>query len=127
MARHKTGRRAGEDDRRIAAEWVALYKQAQQSPDGYVCVNPEDKPDLHTNLYADDVDLLLSILQDFAGNGTFQNVDSHGFDAMLLNMEYKRLRKSGVGYTDAIAELAENKNCATRTIERRLPTNRDTD
>jgi len=47
MAKHKTGRRADDTERTIAADWVALYRQAQQSPNGYVCVNPEDEPELY--------------------------------------------------------------------------------
>lgn len=127
MAKHKTGRRADDTERKIAADWVALYRQAQQSPEGYVCVNPEDDSDEHVNLYADDVDTLLYLLEGFADTGTFKNVDRHGFDGLNLNTSFQRMRSEGMGYTEAIHALAEKHHCSTRTIERRLPTKRDTD
>lgn len=127
MAKHKTGRRADDTERTIAADWVALYRQAQQSPNGYVCVNPEDDPDIQVSLYADDVDTLLFLLEGFAYTGTFQNVDRHGFDGLFLNASFERMRNEGMGYTEAIHALAEKHHCSTRTIERRLPTKRGTD
>ena len=126
MARHKTGRRADDTERKIAADWVALYRQAQLSPDGWVCVNPEDDPENQVSLYADDTDFLIGMLESFAEHGTFKNVDRHGLADMLLSWEFHDLKNKGHGYTEAIHALAEKHHCSTRTIERRLPTKRGT-
>lgn len=128
MARFKTGRLADQDERDIVAELVKLYRQAQASPDGRVCVNPEDDPEEQTNIYADDVDYLLYVLEGFVQTGTFKNTDRHGFADMFLRGDLDRLKKTGMGYTEAVNALAERHHCSPRTIERRLnPTKRDTD
>lgn len=117
--RVKTGRRAGPEDRKHAAEWARLYRTAQQSPSRRVCVNPEDAPEEHTYLYADDIGHLLELLERFAETGTFQNVDHDHIAQTLLRWEFNRLRKE-MCYSDAIATLAQQHSCSERSIERRL-------
>jgi hypothetical protein len=99
--------------------WASLYRSAQQSPAKSVCVNPEDDPEEHTYLHANNIDFLLILLERFAETGTFQDTDHDKVGLTLLRWTFNRLRES-MSYSDALATLAQQHSCAERTIERRL-------
>lgn len=124
-----TGRRAGEDYRARAVEWVELYRLAQASPDGRHCLNPEDDYEEQTFIYGDDPGPLLQALGGFARHGTFEFIDSYGIAEMLMRHELKTLRAGGLTYQNAILALAEKHHKSESTIGRmvRLLSKRDTD
>lgn len=114
----KTGRRGNQEERELARQWVELYRLAEQSPDGRHCVNPEAPLEEQSFVYADDPEPLLLALLGFAEQGTFQTVDTMDIQRLIICAEYRRLRKRGLDYVQAIAELAEERHCSTRKIER---------
>lgn len=120
MKRVKTGRRASEDDRARARALVALYRLAEQSPDGEHCVNPNDEPELHAVVRFNNPEYLLFMLERFAESGTFADVDTSIEDRFMLQHEMKKLRASGLSYYDAIAQLEVRHGASRSTIERTL-------
>ena len=120
MKKVKTGRRASTDDRDRARELVALYRMAEQSPDGEHCVNPNDEPELHAVVRFSDPEYLLFMLERFAEHGTFADVDTSIEDRFMLQHEMKKLRASGLSYYDALAQLEVRHGASRSTIERAL-------
>lgn len=116
--RPKTGRRANTKDRECAAEWVRLYRLAEQSPDHRHCVNPEAPPEEQVFIDADDPELLLLALSGFAEHGTFQNIDPLNFRRMVIRAELEQIRQKGVRHDDRIADIAESRRASTRSIQR---------
>jgi hypothetical protein len=126
----KTGRLADDNARRIARDWVDLYREAQAQPDGRLCLNPDDAPCEQTWLDGNDPAHLLGMLEDFATLGTFEQVGEayQSIRRLLLRRRFNTLRGEGYPYLDAILQLAEEQHVAERTIERWLSTtNGDTD
>ena len=117
----KTGRRAGDADRSRAAELVELYRIAQASPGGSYCLNPEDDYEVQTYIDANDPELLLWALEQFAENGTFANLMD--FRPLLMGSELEQLRSGGMTYEDAVAALAEKHNTSESTITRMVRRN----
>ena len=62
MKKIKTGRLASAEDRARVQELVTMYRQAQQSPDGRYCVNPDDEPENQSFICKDDPEHLLYML-----------------------------------------------------------------
>lgn len=119
----KIGRRASEDERAKARNWVDLYRLAERSPGGCHCLNPGDPNDEQSFIYADDPELLLLILSAFAEHGTFQAIDPVGIKRLIARAEFERLRKGGMNYEDSIDLLAQKYSCSTRTMERLVQVN----
>ena len=128
MARkkNKTGRRANSKERKIAREWVELYRQASKEPNGLLCLNPNDEPELRDWLDAKDPTHLLDMLENFSKNGTFQQVGPlyESINLLPIRMQFKRLRSEGKTYQESIAILAEEERVDSRTIERWLSTDK---
>ncbi len=124
----KTGRRAepGAIDRTTARVWVDLYRQAMEAPGGRVCLNPEDEPETQTWIDSADPAPLLSLLKNYAEEGTFEHVGKT-YDAIrLLPMRhaYREMRKAGQTHQFAVEELAEEYGLSTRQIERKVSTDK---
>ncbi len=124
MRQPKTGRRANENERKHAREWVSFYRMAQAEPGGRLCLNPEDPPDEQTWIDGNDPEYLLRMLEDFSEHGTFEPVGvlATSIQLLPLRMEYKRARASGKTHEKAVQALADCYNLSTRTIERKLRT-----
>lgn len=120
----KTGRRAGLSERQKAQFWVDLYREAQAQPEGRLCVNPEDEPEIQAWVDGNDPKYLLSVLDDFARNGTFELVgDTYDAIARLpMRMRFRKLRAAGSTYDAAVFTLSEEYNVSTRTMESWLRT-----
>ena len=125
----KTGRRADDSSRQHAARWVEIYRLAESSPNREYCINPADEREIQVFVHADDPSHLLRALENFVREGTFEFIDTFGFNALLMRHELNSIRASGKSYEIAIEELAERHHCSVSTIERavRLPSKRDTD
>lgn len=120
MTRKKGGRRANDDDRVTAKIWADLYRRALGSPDGSVCVNPESPHEERTYIDADDISPLLKLLDHFAENGTFKEVDTW-LDDLLIRSEFRQLcTTSGLTRAKALELLSEKYHCSTRKIEYRI-------
>ena len=122
----KTGRRSGDGDKEIAAKWVALYRQAQQQPNGLLCLNPDDDGEEQTWLDGNCPDQLIHMLEHFAEHGTFEHVGGvyDSIRKLPLRMKFKNRRKSGESYEEVIADMAEKEHVSTRTMERWLRTDK---
>lgn len=139
--RKPTGRRLREDspDRQIAGEWVELYKRARNEPDGWVCVNPEDPAEEWQWLDGNDPRMLISLLEDFHENGTFQSValvgssakgklpNQRGFISLIPIRHEARAwqqeqtapkseRKDQRDKRQLLEDLAKKYDCTTKTI-----------
>ena len=121
--RVKTGRRASPEECNAAQKWVNRYRLAEQSPDRRLCVNPERPTEEHVHIDADDPELLLIVLQDFADHGTFQAIDPLRIKRLVLRSEFETRIKAGTSRDDALEHLAEKYHCDRRTIERRMKVN----
>ena len=106
----KTGRRASKEERAAALKWVDLYRLAEQSPDRQYCVNPADPPDARTFVCANDPELLLIALRDFADHGTFQAIDPIGIKRLVLRAEFATHIETGKRREDALELLADRKS-----------------
>jgi hypothetical protein len=126
MRNTKTGRRASELDRKLARYWVNEYRQAQALPGGRRCVNPEDDEEARSWLDGNCPELLLDLLEHFAEEGTFADVGEFkdGTDRMLLRASYRTLREAGLTHEGSINKLADEYHYSTRTIERKLATDK---
>ena len=122
LRKPKPGRRASFDERRIASEWVNLYRAAQSAPDGRLCLNPDDEAEAQTWIDGNDPEHLLRMLEEFSRHGTFENVGDTADSIRLLPLrcDYRRARETGQSHQDAVEELAEKHHVSTRTIERYL-------
>lgn len=121
--RDKAGRRAEEDQRNIAREWVQIYEAAAAAPDKSICLNPEDEPDEQTWVGVDQVTrALVHLLKTFAENGNFIDNDTPQqlVYPWLLRWELRKLRDEGNNYLDAKEELAKRHGVSTRTLDRML-------
>lgn len=118
MREPNTGRRSNEEERAIAQNWVNLYRQAQKLPDGRLCLNPKDEPELQTFINGNDPEHLLRLLEGFAEHGALKFVGSSVFGRMLLRMEFNTLRQTGHSYEKAIGLLADRYHKSARTIAR---------
>jgi hypothetical protein len=118
----KTGRRANDDERQAARKWVELYRQAQQAPSNRLCLNPDDEPDIQTWIDATDPDPLLSILENFAEHGTFEQVGELFNSIRLLPMRhaYREGRRAGETHESMVQKLADEYGLSSRTIERKV-------
>jgi hypothetical protein len=117
MARpEKTGRLASKKDRAYAASLVASYFRGLASPDSRYCINPEDEPECQIFVGETDVESLLDALQRFSDQGTFAFLDNG--QPFFMRTEFTTLRRDGMGYADAIAELAEKHHTSESTITR---------
>lgn len=121
----KSGRRA-KGDKDIAAKWAGIYRQAQQQPDGLLCLNPLDDMEDQTWLDGNSPELLIRMLEDFAEHGTFEQVgDLYDSIRLLpLRMEFRKRRQAGESYQKAIADMAEKEHVSDRTMERWLRTDK---
>ncbi len=122
----KTGRRASLSERQEAQFWVDLYREAQAQPEGRLCLNPEDEPEIQTWIDGNDPKHLLHLLDEFAKNGTFRMVgETYEAIALLLpRMKFKRLRAAGSSYENAVTTLSNEYNVSPRTMERWLRTDK---
>ena len=122
----KSGRRSGNSDKEIASEWVGLYRQAQQQPNGLLCLNPSDGREEQTWLDGNCPEHLIRMLEDFAKHGTFEYVGElhDSIRTLPLRMEFKNRRKGGDTYENVIADMAEKEHVSTRTLERWLRTDK---
>lgn len=115
-----TGRRADEDEREIARQWLNLYLSAQATASGELCLNPEDPLVEQTWINGNDPMPLLSLLKNFSENGTFKNVGEK-FDSirlLVLRSEYKKMRASRKTYESTTNELADTYHTSLSTIQR---------
>ncbi len=119
MAKIKTGRRANDDERARARQWVELYRLASESPDGRYCLNPKDAPSEQSFIEATDPSPLLAILASFGETGTFISEQSW-MQAFVYMTELKQLRAGGLTYEKAVNIMAESHHCDPRTVERRI-------
>ena len=118
----KTGRLADAHARRIARDWVDLYREAQSQPDGRLCLNPDAPSCEQTWLDGNDPEDLLGVLEQFACAGTFEQV-GEAYDSIRLlpvRMRFKSLCAEGYPRFEAIRQLAEAEHVDERTIERWL-------
>jgi hypothetical protein len=122
----KTGRRANNSDREIAKEWAELYRQAQQQPNGLLCLNPSDNKEEQTWLDGNCPNHLIHMLERFAEHGTFAQVGGlfNSIRHLPLRMEFKKRREGGESYEKAIADMADKYSVSTRTMERRVRTDK---
>jgi hypothetical protein len=120
----KTGRRAGKNEREKARRLVAVYYRARASPDGRLCLNPNDDLSEQTFIDALNPNLLIWALENFAQHGTFhfmdqvvsQNID----DALHLRKEFEGLRSNGETYQHAVETLTQSHNMSKSTVERKI-------
>lgn len=120
MTKSKTGRRASTDERAIAGKWVEKYREAQSTPDGRVCLNPDDEHESQTFIDATDTSILVGLLDSFSKHGTFASIDDYGFERMLLRSQFNALRADACTYEEAVGILADRHNCDPRTISRKI-------
>lgn len=114
------GRRSGAHDKEIAQKWVDLYRQASNSPDERVCLNPDDAVEDQQFLYYCDPEPLLRTMENFAKHGTFEFVDKVGISKLLLIHDHKSLLAEGKTPTQAVEALAVKYAKEPRTIQRWL-------
>ena len=114
----------------MARQWVDLYRQAEQSPGGRYCLNPDDEPEIQAWIDATDPIPLLALLENFSEHGTFEHVGEL-FDSirlLILRHEFREERRAGETYESTVKKLADKYKLEARTIERKVaPTKRDTD
>lgn len=126
--RAKSGRRAQENgiDRTTAREWVDLYRQAEKVPGGRLCLNPDDEPENQTWIDATDPGPLLSMLENFAEHGTFEQVGKMFDSIRLLPMRhtYREARRAGGTYESTVQKLADEYGLSTRQIARKVGTDK---
>lgn len=122
----KPGRRANDGERQIARDWVELYRQAQQAPTSMLCLNPDDEPDIQTWIDASDPRPLLSLLENFAEHGTFEQVGKLFDSIRLLPLRhaYREGRRLGETHEVLVNKLADEYGLDPRTIERKLRTDK---
>ena len=123
----KTGRRAEEPHREMARRLVAVYRRALASPDGRLCLNPDD--DLSEQIFIDALNpnLLIWALENFAQHGTFhfidqvisQNID----DAQHLRDEFDGLRSKDFTYESAVETLVRSRGMSKSNVERKIKIN----
>ncbi len=118
----KTGRLADAHARRIARDWVDLYREAQAQPEGRLCLNPDAPLCEQTWLDGNDPEHLLRMLEQFATAGTFELVGEAYASIRLLSVKFrfKTLCDEGYPRAEAIRQLAEAQHVDERTIERWL-------
>lgn len=126
IGKPNTGRLASKEEREHAWQWVELYRKAQQSPGGRLCLNPEDHPDEQTWIDGNDPEHLLRMLENFALHGTFEHVGPVYESIRLLPLRhaYHRARESGDTHEATIERLADEYKRSTRTIERKVRTDK---
>ncbi len=126
ISKPKIIRRANPIDREKARDFVALFRKAQKEPDGRICLNPDDEPEIQTWLDVRNPEPLLLMLEDFAEHGTFQAVGPLYESIRLLPLRhaYRSAREGGQSHQDAVATLAEIYHLSTRTIERMVRTDK---
>ena len=123
----KTGRRAEEPHREMARRLVAVYRRALASPDGRLCLNPDD--DLSEQIFIDALNpnLLIWALENFAQHGTFHFIDqifSKKIDDELdLRKEFDGLRSEGFTYESAVETLVQSRGMSKSNIERKIKRN----
>lgn len=117
----KIGRRSpmGSYDRQQAQIWASTYRLAQSNPNGRHCVNPDAPEEERAFLYADNVDFLLELLENFAANGTFQ-FDSRDTNRLVFCMQYDLLRAAGKTREVAVESLAEIHNRSASSVNRTM-------
>ena len=119
MRQKKTGRRASPEERARAQELVDLYLLAEESPDGRLCLNPDSPPEEREFFYAN-AEELLSAIEGFARNGTFEVIEKTEFDILEIHFAVKDLRAKGLTREEAVARVAERHHKSCRQIEREL-------
>ncbi len=120
----KTGRRAGKIDREMARRLVAVYRRARASPDGRLCLNPDDDLSEQTFIGALNPNLLIWALENFAQHGTFHFIDqviSKKIDDELdLRKEFDGLRSKDYTYESAVETLVQSRGMSKSNIERKI-------
>lgn len=118
----KTGRLASTDEREIARQWVRLYREAQISPDGKICLNPEAKPAIQNWFDSKNPEPLLQMLENFATYGTFKDVgeETAARERFMFFVHYQFARQRGESHTSIIRKLAEDLGLTEKTIERQI-------
>lgn len=122
----KIGRRATDDEKAEARNWVELYRKAQQVPGGRLCLNPDDAPEEQVWIDGRDPEPLLRIMEDFAELGTFQQ-SGGAYDSIRLwplRAEYQQARQAGETHESVIDRLADKHKISTRSIERKVSTDK---
>lgn len=118
VLKRQKGRFISEDERKLAAMRLEMYRAALASPDGRYCLNPEDQMDERTYMHADKVlDYLLRDLQNVVDHGTFH--DAHiDVNGMAVRDRVGQLRAHDLSYEKAVAQAAAEFSTSERTIRR---------
>lgn len=102
-------------ERARAGHWAELFRKAQVSPDKVVRV-PEWRD---FAVAANDTELLISLLENFAKHGTFEFMADEGLSDAVIALRYSLLRKS-MNAKQAISELETTLHKANSSIRRPL-------
>lgn len=118
----KTGRLANPDEQEIARQWVRLYRNAKKFPDGKICLNPEEKPEIREWFDCSNPEPLLQLLENFASYGTFKDVgeETAARERFMFFVRYQFARQSGESHSSIVAKLAGELGLAERSVERHL-------
>ena len=122
----KTGRRASPAERHLARNLVVLFRQAQNTTTGKLCVNPTDAVEDQVWLDGNDPEYLLRVLEDFSETGSFGLVGPmyESIRNLPLRIQYRRGRDAGLTHQSVVEQLALEHNFSTRTIERKISTDK---
>ena len=110
-----TGRAASLEEKHRAAELADLLRRAQSSPNGEVCINPED-PQEERSYWT--LDNLHHELENFATHGRFLAYESSVDPYLFIRAECKVLFSDGMSRTETIKALSKNYFRSEKHIER---------
>jgi hypothetical protein len=118
----KTGRLASTDEQEIARQWVRLYRKAELSSDGKICLNPDAKPEIQEWFDSKNPEPLLKMLENFVAYGTFKDVgeETAARERFMFYVRYRFARQNGESHATVVEKMAEEWGLSEKTIERHL-------